>query len=110
MYAVLIALVFGIIAGIIDILPMLKNKSIPRSSIAAMFAQWVFLGLIIPFVYWDMAPWFKGALIGFLGMIPAMIIVYERNHKALLPTALGGLLLGAAIGTANYFVMGGLVL
>ncbi|KYG62432.1 hypothetical protein AZI86_16500 [Bdellovibrio bacteriovorus] len=110
MYAVLIALFFGILAGLIDILPMIKNKNIPRVSIASLFAQWVFIGLLIPFVSWDMAPWFKGAVIGFLGMIPTMIVTSQRNPKATLPTAICGLLLGAAIGTANYFVSGPMIL
>lgn len=110
MFAIFIALFFGMLAGLVDVLSMIKNKNIPRFSIVSLWAQWVFIGLLIPFVSWDIAPWYKGAVIGFLGMIPTMIVTSQRNPKATIPTAIGGLLLGAALGTANYFMSGPVIL
>lgn len=101
---ILIALAIGIIAGIIDIFPMLKQK-VPKFSIYYIFAQWVFIGLIIPFVSWEMQPWLKGLIIGVLGMAPAAIIAYHRNRKRVLSILLYAMPLGAAIGiVANKFI------
>jgi hypothetical protein len=46
---ILIALFIGIVAGIIDVIPMLIKKIDKFASLSA-FAHWVVLGLIIPFV------------------------------------------------------------
>lgn len=102
---ILIALALGIIAAAIDALPMIKNKNIPRFSIMAIFAQWVVMGLLIPFVHWEIAPWLKGAIIGELGMLPFMIIAFYRSKKSILPTIIMAAILGAAIAVAaSYFI------
>jgi len=48
-----IALLIGAGAGLVDCAPMLKHSMIPRESIVAIFAQWLLLGLVIPFVPWS---------------------------------------------------------
>jgi hypothetical protein len=49
---VFVALLIGIGAGPIDVTPMVLQK-INRYSILSVFAQWVVLGLLIPFVERD---------------------------------------------------------
>ena len=83
---ILIALLIGIIAGAIDALPMIKNKNVPRFSIMAIFTQWVVIGLLIPFVNWEIALWLKGLIIGELGMLPFLIIAFYRSKKSIIPT------------------------
>ena len=99
----IIALAIGIAAGAIDVLPML-NKQIPRISILFIFSQWTVIGLLIPFVNWDLALWLKGLIIGTLGMVPVAIITFPRNRKALPGIILYGAILGAAIGLANHWL------
>lgn len=99
-----IALLIGIIAGLIDTLPMIKMQ-VPRFSIWYVFAQWVFIGLLIPFVNWPLAGWLKGLIIGVLGMIPAAIIAYHRNKKRVPTILLFAAILGAVIGyTGSIFI------
>ncbi len=101
---VVIALLIGAAAGIVDALPMLRMK-VPRFSVAAIFCQWVFLGLVIPFIRWDLSPWLTGLILGELGMLPFMIQVLYRNKKAALPMMIFAGILGIAIGVAgDYFI------
>jgi hypothetical protein len=95
-----IALVIGIVAGIIDVTPMIIQKIDRHASLSA-FCHWVVLGLIIPFVDWDMQPWFKGIVIALLSVIPIMIVVYPQDKKALIPMVVFSIILGAGVGLAG---------
>jgi hypothetical protein len=104
---IIIALSIGVIAGALDIIPMLKDvKSKPpmyKFSIAAVFAQWILLGLVIPFIAWDVPAWFKGFIVGFLGMVPTMILAYGRvqNFALALRILVHGGILGALVAVAS---------
>lgn len=95
-----IAVIIGLIAGLIDVIPMLIRKLDKRDSISA-FIHYFALGLIIPFVNWEMTPWIKGIIIALLTSIPIMIIVYPKDKKAIIPMILFSLILGAGIGIAG---------
>lgn len=96
----LIAISIGIIAGLIDIIPMIIQK-LDKHDIASAFVHYFALGLIIPFVNWGIPPWIKGMTIAFLSAIPIVILVYPKDKKAILPILLFSLLLGAGIGIAG---------
>lgn len=100
MNPVITALLIGIAAGLIDITPMIIMKLDRYANISA-FVHWVFLGLIIPFVHWDMQPWLKGLLIAELATLPVMIIVMKSDKKALIPMAIMTALLGVAVAIAG---------
>ena len=97
---IFIALLIGIIAGTIDIIPMIIQKLDKNASLSA-FVHWVVLGLIIPYINWDIQPWFKGIIVALLTAIPIMIIVYQQDKNALIPMTLFSIILGAGIGLAG---------
>lgn len=97
---ILIALTIGIIAGIIDVIPMILQKLNKYASISA-FSHWVVLGLIIPFVSWEIAPWLKGLILGVISAIPVMILVSEKDKKSLLPIIFMSALLGIGVALAG---------
>lgn len=97
---ILIALIIGIIAGIIDITPMVIMKLEKTANISA-FIHYFVLGLIIPFVDWGIPPWITGIIIALLTAIPIMIIVFPKDKKAIIPMVLFSLTLGAGIGLAG---------
>jgi len=97
---IFIALTIGTLAGIIDIIPMIK-RNVPKFSIGYVFAQWVFIGLLIPFVNWNIQPWVKGLIIGELGMIPVIILTYYRNKPAIPSIVVFAAILGIGIGLAG---------
>ena len=98
------ALIIGLIAGGIDILPMVKNEQIPRASIWFVFAQWTLIGFLTPYVEWPMASWLKGILLGILAMIPVAILSSQRNPKAVPRILISAIPLGAAVGFAASFL------
>lgn len=93
----LIATIIGLIAGIIDIIPMIIQKLDKREVISA-FLHYFALGIIIPFVSWGVAPWIKGLCIALLTALPIMIIVYPKDKKSIIPMLVFSIILGAGIG------------
>jgi len=101
----LIAILIGLAAGIIDVVPMIIRKLDSESSLSA-FVHYFVLGLIIPFVRWNLPPWLSGICISLLMALPVMIIVYRKDRKAILPMVLFSILLGAGIGLAGVIFIG----
>jgi hypothetical protein len=100
MNSILIAIIIGLVAGLIDITPMIIMKLEKVANISA-FVHYFVLGLIIPFVSWDIAPWIKGIIISFLSALPIMIIVYPKDKKAIIPMMIFAIIIGAGIGLAG---------
>lgn len=97
---ILIALLIGVIAGTIDVIPMIIQK-LDRYANFSAFVHWVFLGLIIPFVAWGIQPWIKGLIIAELATLPVMIIVAKSDKKALIPMTIMSAILGAGVAVAG---------
>lgn len=95
-------ILIGLIAGIIDVLPMVLKKMEKRACLSA-FSHWVVLGVIIPWVDWDMVPWMKGMIIALLTLIPVASLVFPQDKKAIIPMVLFSLILGAGAGWAGDF-------
>jgi hypothetical protein len=100
-----IALGIGVVAGIIDVVPMIIQK-LDRSACISAFVHWIALGLIIPFVGWGIQPWLKGLLVAELAALPVMIIVYPKDRKALIPMSVFSAILGAGVGMAGAMLIG----
>jgi len=98
----LTALIIGIAAGIIDVTPMIIMK-LDKTANWSAFTHWVILGLIIPFVNWDMQVWLKGLIIGILATLPVMIIVAPKDKKALIPMIIFSAVLGTGVALAGSF-------
>ncbi len=96
----LIAIIIGLVAGLIDLIPMIIQK-LDKTSCISAFIHYFVLGLIIPFVSWDLEPWLKGIIISVLMALPVMVIVYSKDKKAIIPMAIFSLILGAGIGLAG---------
>jgi len=96
----LIALVIGLSAGLIDVIPMLIQKLDKRDCLSA-FLHYLALGFIIPFVNWGIPAWLTGVLIALATAVPMVIIVYKSDKNALIPMFLFSLILGAGIGIAG---------
>jgi hypothetical protein len=93
---ILIALAIGIVAGLIDVTPMILQK-LDKAACWSAFVHWVVLGLIIPFVHWDIQPWLRGFILGELTAVPVMIIVSQKDKKALLPMIMFSGILGIGV-------------
>ncbi|MBN1186644.1 MAG: hypothetical protein JXR90_15440 [Spirochaetes bacterium] len=103
MRTLLVSMIIGIAAGIIDILPMIIQKMDKRSILSA-FLQYFFVSIIIvninlPGIIW----WLQGSLIALALASPIIIIVSEKDRKAVPIIASMSVLLGALISIAGHF-------
>jgi hypothetical protein len=100
MCKILIALIIGTIAGTIDVVPMIIQR-IDKYACISAFVQWMVLGLIIPYVNWNIQPWLKGLIIAELAAIPVMVLVFAKEPKSIFPIAIFSAILGVLVGIAG---------
>jgi drug/metabolite transporter (DMT)-like permease len=95
----IIGIVFGILAGIIDITPMILQKLSWDANISA-FTMWVISGFFISTTELKINGIAKGVLISFLLLTPCAILIAWKEPKSLIPISIMTLLLGALLGFA----------
>ncbi|WP_320919238.1 hypothetical protein [Eisenbergiella porci] len=101
----LLTCLIGMIAGAIDILPMIKMK-LDRHSIASAFVFY----FILPFVILDidlfsLAWWLKGGVTGLAMALPIIIMVAKEDKKSAPPMLIMSAVLGTLIGIAGHFLL-----
>ena len=100
---VLLTLLIGTIAGIIDIAPMIKMK-IDKY---ATWSAFVFY-FIMPFVIFNLdiniVWWLKGGLICLVMEIPILILVAKEDKKGIMPIGIMAIVLGTLIGVAGHLL------
>ena len=98
-----IGLALGVIAGILDVTPMLIQK-LPISACLSAFTMWTILGVLITAVDFKIHPILKGIITAFLVLAPISIIIATSEPEALIPISIMTLLLGSFLGyTTNKF-------
>jgi hypothetical protein len=95
MKKILIGVIVGICAGIVDVVPMMIQKLSWDANISA-FSAWVIIGFLIATSDLKITGIAKGLLISFLIIIPVLIIIGWKDPVVLSPvifmtTILGGL-------------------
>jgi hypothetical protein len=104
MDTLLLSVIIGIVAGIIDIIPMVLQKLEKQATISA-FLQYFFVSIIIvnidlPHIVW----WLQGGLISVALSLPVVVIV-SMNDKKAVPIIVGiAAILGTLIGMAGHFL------
>ena len=99
MTRLLVSLLIGVVAGIIDVIPMVIQKMDKYANWSA-FVHWVVLGIFISYIQMPMAPWLKGLLVAELAALPIVIIVSKEDKKAWIPILIMSAILGALVGIA----------
>jgi hypothetical protein len=101
---IFIALLIGLSAALLDIIPMILKKMYPYA-ILSTFVLWTVLGMIIPFVSWGVEPWLTGLLIGVLASLPSVLIVWPRVKNMVAVMLITNAVLGTCIAVAaEYFL------
>jgi len=100
----LLTLLIGVIAGIVDVLPMIKMK-LDKYAISSAFIFY----LIMPFIIFNINIlqdiwWIKGGIITFLLITPILILVAKEGKAGVLPIAITSFILGTCIGIAGYYL------
>jgi len=100
----LLSVIIGLVAGIIDIIPMVIQKLDKRASISA-FLQYFFVSIIIvnidlPHIVW----WLQGGLISVALALPVVVIVSTQDKKSVPIILTMALVLGTLIGVAGHYL------
>ena len=93
----MIGISFGVIAGIIDVIPMIIQKLTWDANISA-FSMWVIIGFFISTIELKVAPVLKGILISFMTLLPAAILIGTKEPFTLIPISIMTVILGSLLG------------
>lgn len=96
---IIIGLIFGVIAGIIDVVPMIIQNLSWDANISA-FSLWVVCGLLIAVTYIKIHPVLKGMLLAFSILLPCAIIIGWKEPLSLIPIIIITAFLGSVLGYA----------
>jgi hypothetical protein len=104
MDTLLLSVIIGIVAGIIDVTPMIIQR-LPKYSTVAAFVYFFFISIIIvnidlPHIPW----WLEGGLISFALIIPVLIHVGHTDKKPLPIITANTIIIGTLIGIAGHFL------
>ena len=90
-------IIFGIIAGFIDVIPMVIQK-LPLSANLSAFSMWVIAGFMIATTNIRLKGIIKGIIISFLLLIPPAFIIGWHQPFSLIPIGVMTLILGSLLG------------
>ncbi len=93
-------IIFGVIAGIIDVVPMILQGLTWDANLGA-FSLWVIVGFMISTSNLKINAVLKGILISFLLLIPSAILIGWHQPASLIPISIMTLILGSLLG---YFI------
>ncbi len=97
MNKIVIGIIAGAVAGIIDVIPMMLQKLSWDANISA-FSMWVICGFLIAIVDLKIHPVIKGILISFLILTPSAILIGWKEPFSLIPIGIMTLILGSLLG------------
>ena len=87
----------GIVAGIIDLIPMIFQHLELNACISA-FSQWVVLGVLINYIDFGIRTWIKGLIVAELSIIPILFIVSGEGVATVVPIVCMTAVLGSLVG------------
>jgi hypothetical protein len=90
-------IILGVLAGGIDILPMIAQHLSWDANLSA-FSFWVVNGFLIASIDLKLKPVLKGIVVSFATLLPLAIIIGAKEPATLLPIGVMTLLLGAGVG------------
>jgi hypothetical protein len=97
MKKITLGILLGILAGIIDLIPMLMQKLTLDANLSA-FSLWVISGFLTASSNLKINKIIKGILISFLVLIPCAFIIGWEEPISLIPIIIITLILGGVLG------------
>jgi hypothetical protein len=100
----LLSAIIGLVAGIVDIIPMMVQK-LPRHSTVSAFFYYFFISIVIvnidlPHIAW----WLQGGLISLALMIPTLVLIGQTDKKPLPIITANAIIIGTLVGIAGHFL------
>jgi len=98
MKKLILSLLLGITAGIIDVIPMIV-QGLNGYANSSAFIEWVILGVIITHIeLLNLKGWLKGFVVAQLCVLPIVIIVAQNGILGIIPILLMTAILGSMVG------------
>ena len=97
MKKIMVGILFGAIAGIIDVIPMILQNLTWDANLSA-FSMWVVNGFLIASSKLEMNSILKGVLISFAVILPVAILIGWKEPASLIPISLMTGILSSALG------------
>lgn len=100
----LLTILIGVVAGVIDVLPMIKMRVDKYSCISA-FVYYLILPFIIFSINWfGNLWWLRGGVVALLMAIPVIIMVAKEDKKSPVAMTVMSIVLGSIIGVVGHFL------
>ena len=93
----LTGLLIGLIAGIIDVIPMIFQGLTWDANLSA-FSMWIIIGFFLSVTNMKIIGVAKGLVISFLVLIPNLFIIGWKEPKSLIPIFIMTVILGGLSG------------
>lgn len=93
----MIGLIGGMVAGVIDVIPMIIQDLTWDANVAA-FSMWVVIGLFISVIDIKMNSIIKGIIIACLVLLPSAILIGWKEPVSLIPIITITVILGGLLG------------
>lgn len=97
MNKLVLTVIIGIAAGIVDITPMVVQK-MDKYSIISAFIHWVITAIVITHIQVGIEGWLKGLIVATIMALPIIILVMKTEPKSVLPILVMSVLLGSLVG------------
>jgi len=94
---IVIGLICGACAGIVDVIPMLAQNLTWDANCSA-FSMWIVIGFLIATSNLTLHPILKGVLISVLSVVPVAFIIAWHEPFSLIPISAMTLILGGLLG------------
>jgi hypothetical protein len=105
MNTLLLSVLIGLVAGTLDIIPMLIKKLPMRATISA-FLQYLFVSVIIVHIDLPHIPWWiEAGLVAVMMTIPIVIIIAGKDRKSVPIILANAIILGTLIGIAAHYLV-----
>lgn len=92
-----IGLIIGLIAGILDVIPMITQDLTYDANLGAL-SMWIIVGFLVSTSSLNIKPVFKGLLYSYLTLIPSAFLIAWKEPIALIPILVMTTILGALVG------------
>jgi len=92
-----VGFLLGLVAGFIDLIPMLLEKLTWDANISAL-SLWVIVGIFISTVEWKINSILKGVLISLMILLPTAILIAWKEPISIIPIVSMTIILGGLLG------------
>ena len=100
----LLTLLIGIVAGVIDVLPMIKMK-VDKFSCISAFVYYIIVPFVIFGINWfSNLWWLRGGVVAIIMAIPVIILVAKEDKKSPIAMTVMSIVLGSIISVVGHFL------